>query len=630
MLRGLLASAGFLVASVSLLSCTSRSPAAVPSDMADRAPSITWHEWSAEPFDRARAEEKMVLVDVGIEGCTACRWMYEDTYRNPEVLRRVANHFIAVQVDAHVEPDIGERYARWGWPATIFFAPDGTQVFAVRGNKRPRNFIPILDRLIDLHKNEQLTEEAVQLADAAPAPRPIDELEQLCELAVRSLDNKRDEEYAGWGRVPKDILGSATTHAFLRGHARKDKKRIDHVLATGDAFASLLDPVWGGTFLGSYKRDWSAPIVEKRTIWTAAAMSTFAHAYHQTGKSVWKERAKEVDRYLRDWMLSADGTFYATQEDLAPMWPSEATRAAYFELSDTERREFGVPQVDHAVYTDLNGVTIETYAQLYEATGEESALAIAVNAAERILNERGIPGGGVEQTQAAKSLESDARMRPHRPRQRVFLRTQANFGKALLALYRVTGAQDWLRHAVQIADVTRVELEDETQGGFYSGPPLDTASVVPRQKPLRDNGVMAQFLLQLTYYTKDAKYETSARRALLAVAQGDAVQRTGQVSLSEIALAFEWDALGPVEFSIVGRPDEDKARALFDASLRVYEPRKVLHYEPEGRYPRHKNPSVYVCTRIACSSPIFKPERIAQVAKHFTYVDDDAMCGAVD
>jgi hypothetical protein len=34
----------------------------------------------------------------------------------------------------------------------IFLAPDGTQVLGVRGNRLPRNFIPILNDLIAKHE----------------------------------------------------------------------------------------------------------------------------------------------------------------------------------------------------------------------------------------------------------------------------------------------------------------------------------------------------------------------------------------------------------------------------------------------------------------------------------------------
>src|SRR5207249_432763 len=91
---------------------------------------------------------RLVMVDAGIEGCTACRWMHEGPYRDANVIQRVKDGFIAVSVDADQEPDLGDRFLPWGWPATIFFAPDGRQVYALQGSESGADFAKLLDDLV--------------------------------------------------------------------------------------------------------------------------------------------------------------------------------------------------------------------------------------------------------------------------------------------------------------------------------------------------------------------------------------------------------------------------------------------------------------------------------------------------
>lgn len=91
-----------------------------------------------------------------MEGCTACNRMERVTYRNEHVIELLNKHFLAIAVDAQARPDVGERYSDWAWPATAFLLPDTTQVFAMAGNRLPRNFIPILKDLIDRHQNGKL------------------------------------------------------------------------------------------------------------------------------------------------------------------------------------------------------------------------------------------------------------------------------------------------------------------------------------------------------------------------------------------------------------------------------------------------------------------------------------------
>ena len=110
---------------------------------------IDWQPWDKTSFDKARSENKLILVNVGMEGCTACNRMERITYTNPDVVDVVNKHFVAIAVDAQARPDIGERYSDWAWPATAFMQPDATQVFAMAGNRLPRNFIPILNDLVE-------------------------------------------------------------------------------------------------------------------------------------------------------------------------------------------------------------------------------------------------------------------------------------------------------------------------------------------------------------------------------------------------------------------------------------------------------------------------------------------------
>ena len=79
--------------------------------MATQAPTPTaqaveleWQTWGAGAFEQAASTDKLVLLDVGIEGCTACRWMDELTYTDPAVRARLAEHFVIVAVDAEAVP----------------------------------------------------------------------------------------------------------------------------------------------------------------------------------------------------------------------------------------------------------------------------------------------------------------------------------------------------------------------------------------------------------------------------------------------------------------------------------------------------------------------------------------------
>jgi uncharacterized protein YyaL (SSP411 family) len=143
----------------------------------------------------------------------------------------------------------------------------------------------------------------------------------------------------------------------------------------------------------------------------AHALAAFAEGYHVTGDARWLEAARSVHRYLRDWMLAPEGTFYSTQQDDAPRLPSSMSAREYYELPDAERRRYGIPAIDHGIYTDQNGPVVAAYVRLYEATGDRESLEIARRAADVLLRERQQASGVVLQFRADGAVRADERLR---------------------------------------------------------------------------------------------------------------------------------------------------------------------------------------------------------------------------
>ena len=603
--------------------CGGSSAATHASTPADGPDAIEWVPWSAQVFERAQREQRMVLVDVGIEGCTACRWMYEDTYRNSAVVERVNEHFIAVAVDADLRPDLGERYAAWGWPATIVLSPDGTQVHAIRGNSRPRNFIPILDTLIQRQRDGSLESDARTPIDTPPAE--AGELTELCADGVAGLDRAADLEHGGFGRRMRLAVAAPNRWALARARTRGEVERTQFILRTLDGYSQMIDPVWGGIFVAAGPT-FSGAIPEKRIIHQGPMMAAFAEASLATGESRLTDRALAIERYLREWMRAPDGTYYATQEDDAERLPAGMNARQYFELDDAARREFGVPPIDHGVYTDLNALVIEGYVRLYEATRDETHLRAATTAAEVLLRTRQRSDGLMAQTHANQEVSGDNRMRRFEAEGHAFLEPQGPFGLALLALYSATGEGRWLDAAGRIAGGLP-RLQDQERGSYFASDDTTTASWIERRHPFGDNIAAARFLLRLSWATHDESLRARAQEVLLAMHPGPRISRMG-TRASALVRTLEELSDGPVEFTVVGSADDPAARALFAAGVHLYEPRKVVHFEAAGvRYPDQGHAAMFICTNLACSSPVSDPADVRATADRMARVADPSSCG---
>src|SRR5438105_1648255 len=119
-----------LIAVLCVVACGS-GPSAKTAEAAP--PPIAWQAFAPAAFEAARQGDKLVMVDVSIEECTACNYMLKHTYRDANVIRRIEASFVPVAVDADTRPDLGERWEAWGWPATIFLSPKGEQLYAIQG-----------------------------------------------------------------------------------------------------------------------------------------------------------------------------------------------------------------------------------------------------------------------------------------------------------------------------------------------------------------------------------------------------------------------------------------------------------------------------------------------------------------
>ena len=285
----------------------------------------------------------------------------------------------------------------------------------------------------------------------------------------------------------------------------------------------------------------------------------------------------------------------------------------YYALGDEDRRRYGVPTIDHAVYTDVNGRVILGYVMAFEATGNQAYLETAVTAAKHLLDERQTETGWMIQFTPGPELSVDERIHVLTDEPKPYLRTQVHFGLALLSLYEATAEPRWQHAAIRISNALLGELEDVKLGGFYGAPDDGTPG---RRKPLEDNAAAARFLYLLGVLVKEDRYKDAAERAIRAAASPTAVRREGKIT-GNLAMALETLTAGYVEFSVVGDTSDPRTQELLRAGRRVFEPRKVLHIESAGRYPKRSAPAMYICSDEACSVPIFDPDNVTVQAKRF-------------
>jgi uncharacterized protein YyaL (SSP411 family) len=335
---------------------------------------IQWNGWSDELFSRASAEKRFVILDLEAVWCHWCHVMENTTYADPEIIELLASKYIAVRVDQDANPDLSSRYGDWGWPATIVFGPDGTEIAKIRGYIEPSRMQALLKAIID---DPSPGPSVGQAFEVKPSAAVFLTRQQRAEL-VKNIDESYEDNLGGWGENQKYIDSDSMDYAITRAEAG-DEVAASRARQTLDAAIALIDPVWGGVFQYSEGGSWSKPHFEKIMSFQAQYLRQYSQAY-----ALWKDEkylaaARDIERYLAEFLISPDGAFYVSQDaDL----DHDTDGHKYYALDDAGRRKLGMPRIDQNLYARENGWAISGLSAFYNVTNDEKVLATAERAAK--------------------------------------------------------------------------------------------------------------------------------------------------------------------------------------------------------------------------------------------------------
>src|ERR1700750_902301 len=177
--------------------------------------SIQWNGWSDELFSRATAEKRFVILDLEAVWCHWCHVMEKTTYADPEVNELLASKYIAVRVDQDANPDLSSRYGDWGWPATIVFGPDGSEIAKIRGYIEPSRMQALLKAIINDPSPGPSVGEAFEIKPSASVFLTKEQRTKL----IKNVDASYEDNLGGWGENQKYIDSDSMDHAITRAEA---------------------------------------------------------------------------------------------------------------------------------------------------------------------------------------------------------------------------------------------------------------------------------------------------------------------------------------------------------------------------------------------------------------------------
>ena len=298
---------------------------------------VDWYPWGAEALNKARAEDKPILLSVGYSACHWCHVMERESFENPAIAAQMNNGFVSVKVDREERPDIDSIYmtavqamtGHGGWPMTVFLTPDGKPFYG--GTYFPPedrggmpSFPRVLDVMADTYKNnrsdvlqntEQLLQRMRQMS--AVGQQGFEPLtDEVMRLAMRKAASDFDPRHGGFGLQPK--FPQPMTYEFLLRHYQRteDSDALHMVELTLQRMATggIYDQIGGGFHRYSTDAFWLVPHFEKMLYDNALLARLYLHAYQITGNPLYRRIVEETLDYVLREMTSPEGGFYSAQD----------------------------------------------------------------------------------------------------------------------------------------------------------------------------------------------------------------------------------------------------------------------------------------------------------------------------
>jgi uncharacterized protein YyaL (SSP411 family) len=335
---------------------------------------VDWLAWGAVALERARAEDKPLLVSIGYSACHWCHVMERESFEDPATARLMNESFVCVKVDREERPDIDALYmeavqgmtGHGGWPLNVFLTPEQLPFYGgTYFPPDPRHGMPAWTQVLQAIAEsweanreeiraggERLRERLSGGARLSPSDEPL--RDSALEQAVAELTKSFDARHGGFGggaggpRFPQ----APVLEFLLLGGGRAMALTTLHAMAGG----GIHDQLGGGFARYSVDASWTVPHFEKMLYDNALLARSYLHGWqatrdaHQThdAHDAGDTRLREVCVDTLEWALremrGPEGGFYSALDA-----DSEGVEGRFYVWTVAELRDVLGTDADTAI-----------------------------------------------------------------------------------------------------------------------------------------------------------------------------------------------------------------------------------------------------------------------------------------
>ncbi len=331
---------------------------------------VDWYPWGPEALERARREDKPILLSIGYAACHWCHVMERESFEDPQVAALMNEHFVNIKVDREERPDLDAVYMQavqamtghGGWPMTVFLLPTGEPFYG--GTYFPpadRHGMPGFPRLLQAlaaayrEDRGRVTETGARVRaiyEAAMQPQPANRLEaRHLDGACRGLESQFDEVFGGFGGAPK-FPPSMALDALLKYWGRTGAPRareMVHRTMLAMIRGGICDQVGGGIHRYAVDERWLVPHFEKMLYDNALFIGVGVEVWRATRDAEVRRATEHAITWVAREMVVRGGGFASSldadsegHEGRFYVWTSDQLEAALGSDAAAIRAAWGV------------------------------------------------------------------------------------------------------------------------------------------------------------------------------------------------------------------------------------------------------------------------------------------------
>ena len=297
---------------------------------------VEWYPWGDEAFEKARRENKPVLLSIGYSACHWCHVMAHESFENEEIARLMNDNFVNIKVDREERPDLDQIYMNavqmmthhGGWPMTVFLTPEGVPFyggtyFPPQDRYNMPGFPKVIIGVAEAYRDRQddiretgtsLVNELRRLSETSGLDQPVEK--ELLDAAYVGIIRNYDSINGGFGGAPK-FPPAMTLEFLLRTYARtgnSDALGIVSHTCQKMSDGGIYDQLGGGFHRYSTDSKWLVPHFEKMLYDNALLSRLYLHYFQVSQSESARETVEGILDYVLREMTDAAGGFYSTQD----------------------------------------------------------------------------------------------------------------------------------------------------------------------------------------------------------------------------------------------------------------------------------------------------------------------------